>query len=50
MSQLSREPLYLTQIAQLPYLQSTSSKIVAFLNKLALLPSQLLVHLSGFLL
>ena len=48
MSHLSREPFYLMEIAPLPYLLSTSSKIDMFLNKLALLPSQLLVYQSGF--
>lgn len=46
MSQLSREPLYLTQIAPFPYLLSTSSEIDFFLNKLTLLNSQLLVGFS----
>lgn len=39
MSQLSREPLYLMQIARLRCLLSTSSKINAFLNDFALLNS-----------
>lgn len=39
MSQLSREPLYLMQIARLQCLLSTSSKINAFLNDFALLNS-----------